>query len=185
MSPIRDGAGAPTQATASRDSEPAFTRSPRSPAQSSAPPVMGASIVSESTLSAPTEPPPPAPPPPRAPILRWLRVAALFVLGQWFLVGVGVVIALAHAYPNVVRASSHPTPLNNVDSDADHPQGRSGGIIKGQYTVKFLLVAIICEQHRCAQPLVPLDADVLCRERRQFSCQACRFRSRTSSVIQA
>ncbi|SCV69847.1 BQ2448_1241 [Microbotryum intermedium] len=44
------------------------------------------------------------------------------MLQQWFLIGIGVVIALAHSFPNV---------------------GREGGIIQAEWSVNYLLVAII------------------------------------------
>ncbi|SCZ89658.1 BZ3500_MvSof-1268-A1-R1_Chr9g10530 [Microbotryum saponariae] len=55
-----------------------------------------------------------------------LRIAVVWIgqtmLHQWFLIGIGVVIALAHSFPNV---------------------GREGGIVHAQWSVNYLLVAII------------------------------------------
>ncbi|GAA6017670.1 hypothetical protein JCM11491_001163 [Sporobolomyces phaffii] len=53
---------------------------------------------------------------------RWTKAVLQFLLDQWFVLGVGFVIGMAAAFPNVAR---------------------TGGIIKAQYTIKYLFVAII------------------------------------------
>lgn len=55
-------------------------------------------------------------------LLSILKRVIAFLLLQWFIIGVGIVILLAYFFPNV---------------------GRSGGIIRAEYTVKYLVVAII------------------------------------------
>jgi len=44
------------------------------------------------------------------------------IFNQWFLIGIGIAILLAHLFPNVAR---------------------SGGVLKAQWTVHYLVVAII------------------------------------------
>lgn len=53
---------------------------------------------------------------------RYAKTAALFILSQWFLIGIGLVIMLAALFPNV---------------------GRHGGIIRSQWSVSYGLVALI------------------------------------------
>ncbi|KAM0745955.1 hypothetical protein T439DRAFT_330155 [Meredithblackwellia eburnea MCA 4105] len=50
------------------------------------------------------------------------KATLLFVLSQWFIIGIGVVIALAYAWPNV---------------------GRRHGVVHTEWSVKYLLIAII------------------------------------------
>ncbi|GAA5897826.1 Rch1p [Sporobolomyces salmoneus] len=53
---------------------------------------------------------------------KWIKIVLGFLLDQWFVLGVGFVIGMAAAFPNVARTN---------------------GILKAQYTIKYLLVAII------------------------------------------
>ncbi|KAK4054691.1 LRR receptor-like serine/threonine-protein kinase RGI2 [Microbotryomycetes sp. JL221] len=55
-------------------------------------------------------------------ILEAAKWVLQVVLDQWFLIGIGVVIALAHSFPNVAK---------------------DNGAIKSEYTISFLAVAII------------------------------------------
>ncbi|GAA5834418.1 hypothetical protein JCM3766R1_005207 [Sporobolomyces carnicolor] len=55
-------------------------------------------------------------------VARAVKRVAQFLLDQWFVLGVGFVIGMAAAFPNVAR---------------------TGGVLKAQYTIKYLLVAII------------------------------------------
>ncbi|GAA5952958.1 hypothetical protein JCM3765_003018 [Sporobolomyces pararoseus] len=52
----------------------------------------------------------------------WTKLVFNFLLDQWFVLGVGFVIGMAAAFPNVAR---------------------TGGVLKAQFTIKYLLVAII------------------------------------------
>ncbi|KAK4054185.1 LRR receptor-like serine/threonine-protein kinase RGI2 [Microbotryomycetes sp. JL201] len=51
--------------------------------------------------------------------IRWILS---IILDQWFLIGIGIVIALAHSFPDVAK---------------------EGGVIKSEYTISYLAVAII------------------------------------------
>lgn len=59
---------------------------------------------------------------PRPRALRILSRALDFAKAQWFQIGLGVFIALAHSYPNFAR---------------------SGGLIRGEYTIGYGAVAVI------------------------------------------
>ncbi|GAA6032430.1 hypothetical protein JCM8097_008171 [Rhodosporidiobolus ruineniae] len=57
-----------------------------------------------------------------SPALRWAKRILGFLIDQWFIIGIGVVIALASQFPNVARPH---------------------GVLKAQWTIKYLAVGII------------------------------------------
>ncbi|MGG6499359.1 UNVERIFIED_CONTAM: bile acid:sodium symporter, partial [Bacteroidetes bacterium 56_B9] len=55
-------------------------------------------------------------------LVKWSRWTLDFAIEQWFLLAMGILIMLAHFFPNV---------------------GRRGGSVRSEYTVNYLAVAII------------------------------------------
>ncbi|GAA5865208.1 hypothetical protein JCM1840_003946 [Sporobolomyces johnsonii] len=53
---------------------------------------------------------------------RWTKLVLQFLLNQWFILGVGFVIGMAAAFPNVARPN---------------------GVLEAQWSIRYLLVAII------------------------------------------
>lgn len=81
-------------------------------------------------------------------VFNMLKSVLDFLILQWFILGIGTVIALASAFPNVVsvdilRRRRFPSGQKAQADILTCLQGREGGIVKAQYTVKYLLVALI------------------------------------------
>lgn len=74
------------------------------------------------TPSRAADPAPPQPPQSQSMSAKLLRAAKWvldLMIAQWFLIGIGVVIALAHSYPNVAKVN---------------------GVLQAQWSEKYLLV---------------------------------------------
>ena len=108
------------------------------------------------------------------PVVRSRLLAVLsFLLEQWFVIMIGVVITLAYFFPNVVRTPRRPQMPPSADMSIVsllsralswysptlpfHAfQAREGGIIKAQFTIKYLAVAVIFFISGLSLPLINL-----------------------------
>jgi len=77
-------------------------------------------------------------------VWRWTKKIPGFLLDQWFVLGVGfVIVSLKSSFPLCYRGSTTDILVSQGMAAAFPNVARTGGVLKAQYTIKYLLVAII------------------------------------------